>query len=69
MNRTVAPSQDARAYLGTRLREARLRQDIGVRELARRVGVSPAHISQIEKGKADPLATTLFAIAGSSVSR
>ena len=63
MNRTVARSQDARAYLGARLREARLRQDIGVRELARRVGVSPAHISQIEKGKADPSATTLFAIA------
>ena len=63
MNRTVARSQDARAYLGTRLREARLRQDIGVRELARRVGVSPAHISQIERGKADPSATTLFAIA------
>jgi transcriptional/translational regulatory protein YebC/TACO1 len=53
MNRPAARSQDARAYLGARLREARLRQDIGVRELARRVGVSPAHISQIEKGKAD----------------
>jgi len=63
MNRRLARSQDARAYLGARLREARLRQDIGVRELARRVGVSPAHISQIEKGKADPSATTLFAIA------
>lgn len=34
-----------------------------MRELARRVGVSPAHISQIETGKADPSATTLFAIA------
>jgi transcriptional regulator with XRE-family HTH domain len=63
MNRPAARSPDARAYLGTRLREARLRQEIGVRELARRVGVSPAHVSQIETGKADPSATTLFAIA------
>ncbi len=63
MNRPVARSRDARAYLGAQLREARLRQEIGVRELARRVGVSPAHISQVETGKADPSATTLFAIA------
>ena len=63
MNRPAARSRDARALLGARLREARLRQEIGVRELARRVGVSPAHISQVETGKADPSATTLFAIA------
>jgi transcriptional regulator with XRE-family HTH domain len=63
MNRPAARSPDARAYLGARLREARLGQEIGVRELARRIGVSPAHISQIERGKADPSATTLFAIA------
>lgn len=63
MNRPAARSPDARAYLGARLREARLQQEIGVRELARRVGVSPAHISQVETGKADPSATTLFAIA------
>lgn len=63
MNRPAARSRDARAYLGSRLREARIRQEIGVRELARRVGVSPAHISQVETGKADPSATTLFAIA------
>jgi transcriptional regulator with XRE-family HTH domain len=63
MSRPAARSRDARAYLGSRLREARIRQEIGVRELARRIGVSPAHISQIETGKADPSATTLFAIA------
>jgi transcriptional regulator with XRE-family HTH domain len=63
MNHPVTRSPDVRAYLGARLREARLGQQIGVRELARRIGVSPAHISQIETGKADPSATTLFAIA------
>jgi transcriptional regulator with XRE-family HTH domain len=63
MNHRAARSPVARSYLGARLREARLRQEIGVRELARRVGVSPAHISQVETGKADPSATTLFAIA------
>jgi transcriptional regulator with XRE-family HTH domain len=63
MGRPAARSHDARAYLGSRLREARIRQEIGVRELARRVGVSPAHISQVETGKADPSATTLFSIA------
>lgn len=63
MDRPAARSPVVRSYLGARLREARLLREIGVRELARRIGVSPAHISQIENGKAEPSATTLFAIA------
>jgi transcriptional regulator with XRE-family HTH domain len=48
--------------IGTRVREERLRQHIGVRELARRVGVSASLISQVELGKASPSVGTLYAI-------
>lgn len=48
--------------VGGRVREARLRQKIGVRELARRVGVSASLISQVELGKASPSVGTLYAI-------
>jgi len=48
--------------VGTRVREERLRQKIGVRELARRVGVSASLISQVELGKASPSVGTLYAI-------
>lgn len=49
--------------LGSRLRAARESRNIGVRELARRIGVSPSLISQIETGKSDPSVNTLTAIA------
>jgi transcriptional regulator with XRE-family HTH domain/mannose-6-phosphate isomerase-like protein (cupin superfamily) len=48
--------------VGRRVREARLRQQVGVRELARRVGVSASLISQVELGKASPSVGTLYAI-------
>lgn len=48
--------------VGSRVREERLRQEIGVRELARRVGVSASLISQVELGKASPSVGTLYAI-------
>ena len=48
--------------VGARLRRERLRQQIGLRELARRVGVSPSLISQIETGKSEPSVSTLMAI-------
>jgi transcriptional regulator with XRE-family HTH domain len=44
------------------VREERLRQRIGLRELARRVGVSASLISQVELGKASPSVGTLYAI-------
>jgi len=60
------PSPDSRlqAYedVGTRLRAYRERAGIGVRELARRVGVSPSMISQIETGKTQPSVSTLYAV-------
>lgn len=48
--------------IGSRVREQRLRQKIGLRELARRVGVSASLVSQVELGKASPSVGTLYAI-------
>jgi transcriptional regulator with XRE-family HTH domain len=51
-----------REGLGQRLRRAREEKKIGLRELARRMGVSPSLISQIETGKTEPSINTLFAM-------
>jgi DNA-binding XRE family transcriptional regulator/quercetin dioxygenase-like cupin family protein len=48
--------------VGDRLRERRLSLDLSVRELARRLSLSPSLISQIERGKAMPSVATLYAI-------
>jgi transcriptional regulator with XRE-family HTH domain/quercetin dioxygenase-like cupin family protein len=48
--------------VGQRLRSERERQRIGLRELARRVGVSASLISQIELGRATPSVGTLYTI-------
>ena len=48
--------------LGARLRRERERQRIGLRELSRRLGVSPSLISQIETGKSSPSVATLYLI-------
>jgi transcriptional regulator with XRE-family HTH domain len=45
-----------------RLRAERERRQISLRELARRLGVSPSAISQIETGRARPSVATLWAI-------
>jgi transcriptional regulator with XRE-family HTH domain len=59
---TNADRQRLRDDLGTRLRAAREEKNIGLRELARRLGVSPSLISQIETGKTEPSINTLFAM-------
>jgi transcriptional regulator with XRE-family HTH domain/quercetin dioxygenase-like cupin family protein len=59
---TAAERQGLRADLGHRLRAAREEKNIGLRELARRLGVSPSLISQIETGKTEPSINTLFAM-------
>jgi transcriptional regulator with XRE-family HTH domain len=59
------PSGDDRAPLidlGGRLRVERLRQGMSLREAARRLGVGPSTLSQIETGKAQPSVSTLFDI-------
>ncbi len=48
--------------LGARLREERDRLGLSLRELARRLEVSPSLVSQIETGKTQPSVRTLYAI-------
>jgi len=47
--------------LGPRLRAMRLERGLSLRELARRLGLSPSSISQIETGKLQPSVRTLNA--------
>src|SRR5438093_4905794 len=48
--------------LGERLRRERDRLGLSLRELARRLEVSPSLVSQIETGKIQPSVRTLYAI-------
>jgi transcriptional regulator with XRE-family HTH domain len=48
--------------VGHRLRAERERQRISLRELARRVGVSPSLVSQIELDRVNPSVSTLYAL-------
>jgi len=48
--------------VGSRLREAREQHGISLRELARRVGVSPSLVSQIELDRVNPSVSTLYAL-------
>jgi transcriptional regulator with XRE-family HTH domain len=48
--------------IGGRLREERERRGVSLRELARRVGVSPSLVSQIELDRVNPSVSTLYAL-------
>lgn len=48
--------------VGARIRQARLERGVGLRALAREVGVSASLVSQIETGKSQPSVSTLYAI-------
>jgi transcriptional regulator with XRE-family HTH domain len=48
--------------VGARLRATRERLGISLRELARRVGVSPSLVSQIELDRVNPSVSTLYAL-------
>ncbi len=52
----------AHGQLGTRLREARVAANLGVRELARQLDLSASLISQIELGRVVPSVSTLYAL-------
>ena len=41
---------ERRRVLGVALRAERVRQSVGLRELAKRIGCSPAMLSEIERG-------------------
>jgi transcriptional regulator with XRE-family HTH domain/mannose-6-phosphate isomerase-like protein (cupin superfamily) len=49
--------------LGARLKEARQRSGLGLREVARQLSVSPSFISQMENGKSTPSVATLYSLA------
>jgi transcriptional regulator with XRE-family HTH domain len=59
----AAKVPDAPSDLGPRLRAIRLRRGMGLRELARRLDLSPSSISQIETGKIRPSVRTLYSLA------
>jgi len=59
---TPQPEPSPSSEIGARLRVERQRKELTVRELARRVGVSPSLISQIERDKVNPSVSTLWGI-------
>jgi transcriptional regulator with XRE-family HTH domain len=56
------PSLDRGMLIGPRLRHRRLELGMTARELARRVDCSPSLISQVERGRAVPSVSTLWAL-------
>lgn len=48
--------------LGVRLKRSREKSGMSVREVGRRLGVSPSLISQIENGKSQPSVATLYSL-------
>ncbi|RKT55595.1 helix-turn-helix domain-containing protein [Saccharothrix australiensis] len=55
-------AQDRNARVGLRLRAAREAAKMSLREMARRVGLSPSFVSQVELGRAAPSVGTLYAM-------
>src|SRR5437764_4887990 len=60
---TSNQSPEGPSDLGPRLRAIRVARGMGLRELARRLELSPSLISQIETGKIRPSVRTLYALA------
>lgn len=48
--------------LGSRLRKARIRSGLTLREVARQLGVSASFVSQLENGKSQPSVVTLYSL-------
>jgi transcriptional regulator with XRE-family HTH domain len=49
--------------IGSRIRAARLKYGMSQAELARRIGISPNSLNEIEHGRSEPLAMRVEAIA------
>lgn len=58
--KAYATNEPSGRLLGSRIRDARVKAGLSLRELARRVGVSPSFMSQVERDKAAPSVGTLF---------
>src|SRR5438874_12439793 len=57
-----APTRELDESVGQRLRQRRSETQLSLRELARRLSISPSALSQIETGKSRPSVSTLYAI-------
>lgn len=51
------------ASMGDRLRQVRTSRGMSLRSMAKRLGVSPSLVSQVETGRARPSVSTLYALA------
>src|SRR5919204_3720910 len=60
--RVRAPSEAVHEDVGQELRAQREEKGLSLRELARRLGISPSALSQIETGKSRPSVSTLYSI-------
>lgn len=58
-----APSKPSPPSLAMRLRDERSRRNLSVRELARLADCSPSLVSQVERGRANPSVSTLYALS------
>ncbi|HEX2102331.1 MAG TPA: XRE family transcriptional regulator [Solirubrobacteraceae bacterium] len=63
MSATPQDGDDTASRIGEPLATLRADRGLGVAELARRAGVSPSLVSQIEPGQSRPSVTTLVALA------
>src|SRR5262245_17928 len=59
---TTTPTGTTPVLLGQAIRAVREQRGLSLRELARRVNVSPSFVSQVELGKANPSVGTLYAL-------
>lgn len=57
-----APPAEVGVNLGSRLRRARQRSGLTLREVARQLGVSASFVSQLENGKSQPSVVTLYSL-------
>lgn len=53
-----------REVVGARLRHLRRRRALTLAETARRAGISPQYLSEVERGRKDPSSEVLAAISG-----
>ena len=61
----IPPPDDTQSewtIVGERIRIARESSGISVRELARRIGVSPSHVSNVERGLASFSVRALYSV-------
>ncbi|MFD1211848.1 helix-turn-helix domain-containing protein [Arthrobacter sp. GCM10027362] len=59
----AGPQPDGHGDVGVRIRAARTERNLTLRELARRLGVSAGHISQVERGLVKPSISLVYSIA------